>query len=359
MNRMRLKIIIEAAMFLLIAAAGAAAAQKDKTASLPPIQWYKTLDEAVAAAEKYCRPILLHLSPVGKMSRNEDYSTFDNDEVKQLIRYFVPVRIDPENADDLVKKFEVDDFPAIMLLDAQMKQYGINIEGHADPQDLIKALKAVLEKVKTVTPERAAVMEALDKKATEAFAKRDFSTAAKYLNRIIAFKPDSGFTKDAKKKLEDIAFLGKEALARAKGLADSGKSPEAVKEYRKIQKEFKGLPEEEIAASEARELMKNPADSKPAPQPGPPAASDNGSGVPANPAAGNSSETKPKENPPDPEAEAQKIFDRGFLYETNGARAQAIEAYRELLRKYPKCKIAYDVKKRLEKLEESAPKESE
>lgn len=357
-------------MLALALAAAAPAGQRDKTASLPAVEWLKSLDEAAAVADKYRRPILIHLSPPGKMSRNEDLSTFDNDEVKQLVKYFVPVRLDPDNAGELVGKFEVDDFPAVIITDAALKQYGSNIEGHADAAELIKALKAVLAQVKTVTPDKAAVLEALEKKAAGAFEKRDFSGAAKYLNRIIAIKPDSGFTAAAKKKLDEISALGKAALDDAKKLADAGNLPAATNAYKKVQREFKELPEEERAAAALSELSKIPPVSKP-PQTAspetPPKTGDNGSDAPAPQMGENSSVTKPPAgtapggaaNPADPEEEAAKIYERGKLYEDNGARNQAIAAYRELLRKHPQSKLAFETKKRLEKLEESAPKGAE
>lgn len=313
---LRLAALSFTAVALVTMAALPGYARRGDDNPLPPLVWGDSIDKAVEKAKRVARPLMIHLCPPGKMARNEDYTVFDNDDVKALSKYFVLARIDPGNASDLVDKYKPEDFPVIVFADANLERLYENIEGHASFTDVIKAQKTVIKKAKPLTPENEAKIEAYMAKAKEYVDEERYYAAVKYYERIIKIEPRSGLTEEAERKIKEMEDEVAKIIERAEKMIEEGKKTEARDLLRKTAKSYRGLENAEKADDMAKNLKKE--------------------------VGLTDREVREK---------SEKLFKLAKLYEENKMPEKAVELYRELLKKYPESRYAEEARARLAALE--------
>lgn len=136
----------------------AAAAMVGSAFSEPLKGWSEDLDKALKQAKKENKSVLIEFTgsdwcPPCKMMRKEVFSK--DDFVKAASKNFILVEIDMPRGDKevakqnqpLVKKYKVDGFPTVILLDAAGKEFGrFYASEHPKTSDFLKRLDKELEK---------------------------------------------------------------------------------------------------------------------------------------------------------------------------------------------------------------------
>lgn len=300
----------------------------------PPVVWQKDLDSAIRESYLSGRPLVLHFCPPGRISLNEDMSTFLEEGIKVASTRFVWVRLDPQQFRELGDKYDVEEIPSLVVVDhARKKLNTTNVEGHAFAEDIFKLMKQVLAGVKVPKPEDIEKLKTAFKSAQKFMEKKKLRKAVTLLRKVARFKLKIGYVKEAGKALAAIEENARNDIEKAKKLVCEGKTKEADKILRRIEKDLRGLDAAREARKTRLELYGSRKELK---------------------------ELQKKER----EKQAQRLLRLARMYEDNGKLEKALEQHEKILEKYPGTEAAAEAADKVKELKagtgtQKDPKEDE
>ncbi|MHB9037706.1 MAG: thioredoxin family protein [Armatimonadota bacterium] len=139
-------LILLATLFVLVTAG--LAAQVSVGAQKKSIDWKTDFGKAVKAAQKAKKPLLVDFyTEWCGWCKKLDQDTYTNEDVIRLSKKFVCVKVDGDKHRDLVEKYKIDGYPAILFLDSKSKEVK-RVVGYEGPKQFLQDMQDALKTAK-------------------------------------------------------------------------------------------------------------------------------------------------------------------------------------------------------------------
>lgn len=200
------------------------------------VRWRTDYGKALKEASETSRPLLLNLGTESCFwCKQLDARTFkDADLIKLLNDRVIPLKLDGERNDYLVKALKIQSYPTLVFASADGTILGFR-EGFLEADKLHAQVVRVLAAVGA--PDW---MKRDLEAANKAITAGDYPKALTLLQGVIEDGKNRPIQVKARKALAEVEKKAAEELARARALADGGRKADAVNTAGRIEKQFPG-----------------------------------------------------------------------------------------------------------------------
>ncbi len=140
------KVMVLCLTFLVVL--GVIACEKEAGKVSGKIAWITSFDEALVAAEKKDKPIMIDFyADWCTWCHRLDNDTYSDDVVATKSKDFVNLKIDADASRDLVEKYRIRGLPTVLFLDHKGQEVH-RMVGYKPPKDFLKEMDVALQNYK-------------------------------------------------------------------------------------------------------------------------------------------------------------------------------------------------------------------